>query len=51
MKVEKQGVGEEKIAGIAVIADIARDRKSKGKAYRGSTRINADQESAGMGLG
>ena len=27
-----------------VIADIARDRKGKGKTYRGSTRMNADQE-------
>jgi len=35
---------------IAGIADIARDRKDKGKTYRGSTRMNADQE-IGLGMG
>jgi hypothetical protein len=33
-----------------VIADIARERNGKGKTYRGSTRMNADQE-IGLGMG
>jgi len=38
------------IAVIAVIAGIARDRNAKAKPYRGSTRMNADQE-IGLGMG
>src|SRR6478672_2876238 len=44
MKVKKWGVGARKSAPIAGIAVIARDREAKQKPYRGSTRINADQE-------